>query len=314
MFSYRYSYMHILGSLSLLVISLAACSPVPVQSVPTETVTASLTPAPTFTATTTLVPTSTPIRTPPALPGLFQSLLMNPVDTPHTYVQDTCMYLRNKWSSANSAPGTVAMVIMFHSIVADDVTPNANQIPGKEFHELIGALMNNGFEAITTAQLAGFLENNARIPPHSVLLVVDDRHHAQYFNTYFRSYWEEDGWPVVNAWISASRDSYDASLWTEQEALNTEGWVDYQAHGVIHNTPMWPGVSDAYIMGELQGSIDAFQLHFNKKPIAIIWPGGGFSQRSVEIARQLGYQLGFTTNRTRTFDVQLGSVGRYSDP
>ena len=49
-------------------------------------------------------------------------------------------------------------------------------------------------------------------------------------------------------------------------------------------------------LGELQGSIDAFQLHFNKKPIAIIWPGGGFSQQSVQIARQLGYQLGFTTN------------------
>ena len=59
---------------------------------------------------------------------------------------------------------------------------------------------------------------------------------------------------------------------------------------------LWPGVSDAYILGELQGSIDAFKSHFNKVPIAIIWPGGGFSPRSVEIARQVGYQLGFTTN------------------
>jgi len=57
---------------------------------------------------------------------------------------------------------------------------------------------------------------------------------------------------------------------------------------------MWPGVSDDFIMGELQGSIDAFRSHFNKVPIAIFWPGGGFSKRSVEIARQLDYQLGFT--------------------
>jgi hypothetical protein len=59
---------------------------------------------------------------------------------------------------------------------------------------------------------------------------------------------------------------------------------------------MGQGVSDAYITSELQGSIDAFQLHFNKTPIAIIWPGGGFTPRASEIARQLGYRLGFTVN------------------
>ena len=47
---------------------------------------------------------------------------------------------------------------------------------------------------------------------------------------------------------------------------------------------------------ELQGSIDAFSEHFGKKPIAFIWPGGGFGQRPVEAARQLNYQLGFTSN------------------
>ena len=44
------------------------------------------------------------------------------------------------------------------------------------------------------------------------------------------------------------------------------------------------------------GSIDAFKDHFNKVPIAIIWPGGGFSARSIQLARQVGYQLGFTVN------------------
>jgi hypothetical protein len=291
--------MRLLWTLSLLAVTLAACEPATPLPIPTETATASPTPLPTSTPTAspTSTPTSTPtpIRTPPALPGVYQTALLNPLDTPHTYIQEPCPYLRDKWSSTNSAPGTVAMVIMFHGIEADDIILNPDQISEKRFHESIGALMNHGFEAITTAQLTDFLEHNAKIPPHSVLLVVDDRHHAQYFDQYFRPYWEADGWPVVNAWISASRDNIDAALWQEQEVLNAEGWVDYQAHGVVHNTPMWPGVSDAYITSELQGSIDAFQLHFDKTPIAIIWPGGGFSSRSVEIARQLGYRLGFTT-------------------
>jgi hypothetical protein len=222
-------------------------------------------------------------------------LQLNPLDTPHTYIQDTCQYLKDKWSSTNSVPGTVAIAVMIHGIVAEDIVPTADQMPASLFREMIGSLMTHKFEAITTVQLADFLENNAKIPDRSVLLIADDRHHKPYFNEYFREYWKVDGWPVVNAYISAERDGNDAAIFKEQEELNAEGWVDYQAHGVVHNTPMWPGVSDAYITGELQGSIDAFQAHFNKTPIAIIWPGGGFSPRAVEIARQVGYRLGFTT-------------------
>ena len=264
------------------------------------TATATLVPSATFTLaptpTLTPAPSATAIRTPPALPAPFQSLLQRPVDPPHTYIANTCQYLQDKWSSQNSLPGTIVIPLMFHSIMKPGDSIGANQISQKQFTELMGGLESRGFEAITTAQLADFLEHNARIPARSVLLIVDDRHHAEYFNQYFRPWWVGDKWPVVNAWISASRDNLDAALWTEQEGLNAEGWVDYQAHGVVHNTPMWPGASDAYILGELQGSIEAFKAHFNKVPVAIIWPGGGFSQRSVEIARQLGYRLGLTTN------------------
>jgi peptidoglycan/xylan/chitin deacetylase (PgdA/CDA1 family) len=257
---------------------------------------ASPTQAPTVSPTTTPIPTATAIRTLPELPRVFQTALQNPVDPPHTYLSNTCQYLQDKWSSKNSAPGTVVIPVMFHSIMAPGDTISDNQISQAQFTQLMGGLESRGFKAITTAQLAAFLEHNTKIPPRSVILIVDDRHHAQYFTQYFLPWWQGDHWPVVNAWISASRDSADAALWLEQEALNSQGWVDYEAHGVVHNTPMWPGVSDLYIMGELQGSIDAFKAHFNKVPIAIIWPGGGFSARSIQLARQVGYQLGFTVN------------------
>ena len=266
----------------------------PPTASPTLAPSATLTSAPTDTPTATVIPTATAIRTPPALPGLFQTALQNPVDPPHTYLANTCQYLQDKWSSNNSAPGTVVIPVMFHSIMAPGDTVSANAITEKQFTELMGGLESRGFEGITTAQLAAFLEHNAKIPPRSVILIVDDRHHAQYFNQYFLPWWQGDHWPVVNAWISTPLNTDE--LWQEQETLNSQGWVDYEAHGVVHNTPMWPGVSDKYILGELQGSIDAFKTHFNKAPVAIIWPGGGCSARSVQLARQLGYQLGFTVN------------------
>ena len=185
------------------------------------------------------------------------------------------------------------MVIMFHSITNDAVT-SPNQISEFDFRYLMKTLHDDDFQAITTAQLADFMESNLKIPERSVLLVVDDRHTAQYFNVLFREYWDKYGWPVVNAWISTDLSTTD--LWKQQEELNAEGWVDYQAHGFIHNIPIGPDSSEEYILGELQKPIAIFQQHFNKKPIAVIWPGGGFTPHAAAVARQLGYRLGFTVN------------------
>ena len=211
---------------------------------------------------------------------------------PQTYIPSPCQYLHDKWSSANSAPGTVVMVIMFH-IITDAVITDPNQISEYKFRLLMKSLHQNGFQAITTLQLDGFLEYNDKIPTRSVLLVTDDKHAGSYFNVFFRSYWIDYGWPVVNAWISD--DLTTADNWKQQEELNTEGWVDYQAHGVV-SAPITRDSTDDYILGELNGPINVFQAHFNKVPVAFIWPGGGFTPHAVALARQAGYRLGFTTN------------------
>jgi hypothetical protein len=248
--------------------------------------------------TSPIVPTGTPIpppqptSVPPSLPLSFQTSLLNPLDLPHTYIQQPCQYLLDKWSTGNSAPGTVVMIIMFHSITDGTIT-DPNQISEFNFRRLMSALHQDGFQAITTGQLAAFMENNSKIPNRSVLLVTDDKHTANYFNVLFHQYWINYGWPVVNAWISD--DLTTADLWKQQENLNAAGWVDYQAHGVV-SLPITPNSPDQYVRSELIGPIEVFLKHFNKRPIAFIWPGGGFSPRAVDMARQAGYRLGFTVN------------------
>ena len=242
--------------------------------------------------TETPIPSPTAVRTPPALPGVYQSPVINVLDTPHTYIPDTCEYLKAKWDPNNSAPGTVVMIVMIHSITSGQVD-KPYQINAGDFRQLVDNLHEQGFEAIDTEQLADFLEFNAKIPPRSVMLLVDDRHYAEYFNTHFRPIYEQYGWHVVNGYIS--KDERE-DIWDQNAALSAEGWVDYQAHGVIHNTPMDDNSSDEYLIGELQGSVAGIQQHYGNTPIAIIWPGGGFGVRPVQFARQYGYRLGFTTN------------------
>jgi len=281
-----------------LLVFLAGCGAAPVLPfLPTDTATplpsATFTPAPTDTPTVTETPspTATALRTPPALAGIFQTELLNPLDPPHPYIQDTCQYLHDKWSSANSAPGTVLMPIMFHSIGGET---GGDRISEPDFYTLMQALHDDGFQAVTTAQAASFLESNARIPPLSVMLIVDDRRARYYYDTLFRPYWDEYGWPLVNAWISLD-DSITAENLPDHILLEAEGWVDHQAHGFQH-FPILSDATDEYLLQELQRPIDFFQENFHKKPIAFIWPGGNFTPRAAAMARQLGYELGFTIN------------------
>ncbi len=266
---------------------------------------------PTETPAPSPTPTSSAPRTPPALPGTFETNALNPNDQPQSYLSDTCQYLKLKWDPNNAAPGTVVMVIMFHSITKGEVT-EPNQISIPDLRKLMNDLHDMGFEAIDMQQLSEFMYNNAKIPQRSVLLVVDDRHYREYFDVAFRQYYEDWGWKVINSWISA-KDT-PQQLWDENAQLEAEGWVDHQAHGVVHNIPMGPNSSDQYMLGELQGSIDAIKQHFNKTPIAIIWPGGGFSKRSVELARQVGYKLGFTINPRGPLMFNWIPQSKQSDP
>jgi hypothetical protein len=157
---------------------------------------------------------------------------------------------------------------------------------------MMNELHDQGFEAIDTDQLVMFLEDNSAIPFRSVFIMQDGRRYADNFNKHFRPYWDAWRWPVVNAWDGSVET--EPALWEENTALENEGWVDHQSYGM----PILPGMdslSDRYFAGELQRSIDAFQLHFDKAPSAIVWPSG-LSQTAVQAARGLGYRLGFTAN------------------
>jgi hypothetical protein len=249
---------------------------------------------PAFTDTPIPSPTLAP-RTPPALPGTYVSGALNPLDVPHTYVKDTCQYLKDKWNPNNSAPGTVVMVIMLHGIVRNPTDVGTNGMAKGDFNKMMNNLKDLGFEAINATQMADFMDHNARIPQFSVLLIQDDRKTAENFNDHFRDYYNQWHWPVVNAWISVE-DGTRNSILADNIALEKEGWVDHQSHGYIHNTPMSDQSPDDYIKGEFEKSIQDLQQNFGKTPVAIIWPGGGFGLRPAQYARQYGYRLGFTVN------------------
>ncbi len=266
----------------------AAVAPTATQVTPSPT--ASMTPSLTA-SPTPLPPTITP--TPFPLPAFQTGVLLKTIQ-PETYIDDACLYLQERWNlEQNSQPGTVVVPVMFHSITdRGATTPGDTTITTEYFNAFMEHAHALGFETITTAQLAGFLEKNSRIPPRSMILIVDDRKRAVYFETFFEPYQKKYGWTVTNAWIS--QPETPALFWQENAALAKSGLVDYQAHGVIHNTPIDADASEEFAHNEIYGSLAAMEEHFGQKPIAFIWPRGLFTTAAVVMARQAGYQLGFT--------------------
>ncbi|MDZ4159501.1 MAG: hypothetical protein U1B80_06905, partial [Anaerolineaceae bacterium] len=113
---------------------------------------------------TTLVTAVTPIDTPmpPELPDIFTTELLQGSSNPTPYILDTCKYLQARWDPKNSAPGTVVMPIMFHSIVNNEKTlPTDYAIHRKYLEAILTRAYELGFNTITTRQLVDFLETNA---------------------------------------------------------------------------------------------------------------------------------------------------------
>src|SRR3990170_5560964 len=106
-------------NLSLLALLLAGCLPKPaaldpaiIQTTAFETALAQISlPTKTQLPTEPPVPAETLPRTPPALPGTYQTSILKSHDIPRTYIADTCQYLQNKWNPNNAVPGTVVMTI-----------------------------------------------------------------------------------------------------------------------------------------------------------------------------------------------------------
>ena len=194
----------------------------------------------------------------------------------------------NEMVPDNAAPGTIVIPIMFHGIPAIETT-DPNEINQLQFEKLIADLKEQGFEAITISQLADFLETNAKIPPRSFVMILDDRRPGTAYAT-FLPVLEANKWRMSLAWpIGYGDDTTDKkpatyvesdplagtypNLWAQIEHYYESGYFEVELHGYYHNFPMSNDSTDDYLRQELEQSMAELEAHFGRRPVAIIWPG-----------------------------------------
>jgi peptidoglycan/xylan/chitin deacetylase (PgdA/CDA1 family) len=247
--------------------------------------------APTFTPTPKPTPTATPIPMPFDPPP---SKLLSGA-APVQYLADHCDYLRRRWDPQNAQPGTIIAPVMFHS-----VTMPGRPIPASDHTSITAEAFANfmehahalGFQTITATQLVNFLERNAKIPPRSMILIVDDRRPGV-VREHFLPFLQQYHWTVTLGYITGVVEPLE---WQVLENLAATGRIDVQAHGYLHNgsTYITDRTPVETTLREIYAPIPAIRQHFGSDPVAFIWPGGDFNTQAVQIARQAHYRIGFT--------------------
>ncbi len=256
----------------------------------TPSPTRTITPSPSSTRTATITPTQTPTL---AALEMFSTKKIRPGVLPQTYLADNCAYLRMRWSPEGSQPGTVVVPIMFHSIAQDNrqLADPSRDITVSQFTAFVEYARSLGFETITTQQLNDFLTRNSLIPRLSMMMIIDDRRPGT-IRDQIMPFLEAYDWTVTAAYIADPNDLQWA--WDLMDQLYATGRLDVQSHGYSGTVYIYPNTPEQQVQSEIWDSTPVLEQHFGTRPIAFIWPGGDFTAYSVEIARQGGYQLGFT--------------------
>lgn len=218
---------------------------------------------------------------------------------PVGYIADQCAYLQARWDPQGALPGTIVAPIMFHGIAEGSAQPSAAQdINEGYFDQIIATATDLSFETITTEELVAFLTTNAKIPPRSMLLILDDRRPGTAEDR-FLPVNEEHGWTTTLAWIAvADTDTRPGrlsgeTLWDWVERVVDTGYFDVQSHGRDH-IYLQSTTSEEATRTEIEGSLPPLQEHFGVTPVAYIWPGGNYTQLGLDIAHEAGFELGFT--------------------
>ena len=257
---------------------------------------ATATPSRTLIPSNTTSPTATNTQLPPTVTATpydltyFTDLDLYPGVIPVNYIEDTCSYLENRWGEGKSSPGTIVVPIMFHSVAKPgrEIT-DTTTISMAYFEFFMTFAREQGFSTVTVDELIGFLDSNQKIPELSMILILDDRRPG--VTELFMPYLEENDWTLTLAWPTT--DATGDALWDQMEGLASSGRLDVQSHGHDH-IYIQDYTALEEIEEEIYQPIEVIQEHFNTTPQAIIWPGGNFTQTSVEMASEAGFEVGFT--------------------
>ena len=199
-----------------------------------------------------------------------------------------------------SSPATdqAVPVLMYHHI--SPTATNSIAITPGIFDQQMKWLHDNGYHAVSTAQLADFLATGRRLPDKPVLITFDDgrSNQLQYGVPILKKYGFTATFFVNKKWVTSPSDSF---MHADDIGKLVAAGYDVESHTNSHTFLVKSKSEDYALMKKrLWGETDGHRLwleHLTRKPvIALAYPGGATDKLSPRLVEESGFAMAFTTN------------------
>ena len=190
-------------------------------------------------------------------------------------------------STAKSVP-----VLNYHQI--NDRDENALTVHVDQFDAQMAYLAENGYHAITPAQMLDAWENGTELPDKPVIITFDDGYVDNYKNAY----------PILKKYglrgtIFAVTDYLDTYpnyfTWAQAKEMQDSGVMEIESHTLSHMELTTAG-SEEELRHQLVDSKKALDWHLGKDVRFIAYPCGSYNEEIERIAHEAGYRAAFTVH------------------
>ena len=189
--------------------------------------------------------------------------------------------------SANSVP-----VLNYHQI--NDTAQNPLTVNTEQFERQMQYLSENGYHAITPAEMVDSWEKGTELPPNPVILTFDDGYLDNY--RYAFPILEKYRMKATIFLISDYVGTYPNYLtWLNAEEMQESGLIDFESHTLSHVELTETGSREETVH-QLVGSRDALEYHLKKPVRFIAYPCGSYDEEVERLTKEAGYRAAFTVN------------------
>lgn len=197
--------------------------------------------------------------------------------------------------------GYFAPILTFHHIgyaTSKDgkVAVNLHYSP-VSFENLLKNLQKENYQTVFASEMAAYLAKGQKPPSNWVALTFDDGYEDFYTNALplLKKYGDR-----ASLYIITSRFSGDYLTKDQIREIDDSGLVEIGSHTVSH--PQLPRLSSAGQLKELRESKADLERLLKKNILSICYPSGSYNQETEVLAKQIGYQFGFTYNHRPFLD------------
>jgi len=211
-------------------------------------------------------------------------------------------------------------VIMYHSLLADPVTPSAYVLSPVDFEEDVRWLLAHGYTPVSASAVLEYRELGTRLPEKPVMLTFDDGFYNYLPNLLpvLEKYEIPALVNVVGSFTeqaAASTDKHPAYAyldWNDLRTLTAEGWVELGNHSYAMHSRS-PRLGASRIQGE---TIDAYKSSLSRDTGMMqqllrdklgmdsrvyAYPYGAVSDGAGELLHGMGYDMLLTCTEQPNF-------------